>query len=242
MKYVKKFFGRFFKERRPTMENLAEEFQSWVGGVGQEMLEADARKHMALDRVQVREARPLGAVLDELENEMRKCDERLLDLFNPGLSSDEIRAALKTDQVNPDLISLYRWRNGLRDDQRVRLSLFGLYRFLPLAVGLRKKEMLSEFIVPDFMPVMDDECGNYLEISLTGDGKFQNILCEHIHDDASMFYPGPSAYFAAVAACLREGALVKNEEAGQEGEDFLIEDFDRVWDIHGRYRFSEDDA
>lgn len=84
---------------------------------------------------------------------------------------------------------------------------------------------------------MEDGCGNNLEMCLRAEGEFGNIFCEHIHDEASTFYPSPAAYFSALLTCLREGAFSVNEKAGQDGESLLNDDFDKVWEIHSRYCF-----
>lgn len=88
MKTGFEMLDQFMEERQPTQENYAEEFSNWIGEATQKMIEEDAREFMALNKVKVREERPLQVVLAELDEEMRKFGHPLPGLFNPGLSPE----------------------------------------------------------------------------------------------------------------------------------------------------------
>lgn len=238
MKTGFEMLDQFMEECQPTQENYAEEFSNWIGEAGQKMIEEDAREFMALNKVKVREERPLQVVLAELDEEMQKFGHPLPGLFNPGLSPEEIKDTLKTDQVNPDLLTLYSWHNGFINWQGLGSDLFLNFSFLPLQEAWDRKQHLSDFIPPYFVPIMDDIFGNHLEISLTGEGEFKDILCQHVHDGSSLFYPSPAAFFAAVSACLREGLFCVDKRQGLKGEDIIKGNLDKLSLLHGRYRFA----
>lgn len=95
--------------------------------------------------------------LEKLESILKEANAPVLQFLNPGLQDDEIVAFFsKTDiPVHPDLLSLYRWHNGL-------VSIYGrrssLVEFSPLGAFPNLNEMAAlrnDFISYDYFEVKD---------------------------------------------------------------------------------------
>lgn len=204
----------------------------------------EADEALRINRVKTRETRALKDVLKELDQQFAAFDSRLPQFFNPGLSSFEIRALIYSESINPDLITLYGWHNGFSGQAGQSNPLLGEYRFLPLAEALALREQMRPLIPVDALPIMINEVGDWMDLSISGEGPYKDLFCIADHDDLPSFYPSVAAYFAALTTCFRERTFSIKEKAGDNGSDLLAGRMDQFFAINDRYILSrrEDDA
>lgn len=163
-----------------------------------------------------KEENPLDAVLADLSLAMRNVDPRIEALFFPGLLREELEQAWKEDAhpLPDDIVTLYAWHNGIDEDAE---ELFRGHRFLPFADVLQVWKMHRDLYSGDFLPFMQNIFGFSVMADMRRD-HHAGLVYETDADDFChpLVYPNLAAYFAAVAACFREGVF--QVEAGGGGE------------------------
>ena len=198
----------------------------------------EADEALRINLVESREMRPLKDVLKELDQQLIGLDSRLSLFFNPGLSSAKIRKLVGSEPVHPDLIALYSWHNGFSGQAGQNNPLFGEYRFLPLTEALALREQMRPLIPAGVLPVMLNEEGDWMDMSVSGEGPYKDLFCIADHDDLPSFYPTVASYFAALIACLREGTFSIQEKTEDNGNDLFVGQLDKYFAINDRYILS----
>ncbi len=184
--------------------------------------------HLARGRCLVRENRPLKEVLADLEREFDRLDPRLSLLFNPGLSAPAFNDLIKDLDcpIEAELADLYQWHNGTVNYESSGLSgLFGPYCFFnPLEEARLKMEGLSPVKSDDYLEIMSDGAGGWVEVDLRPDQGRRGLVYEvyKVEQDSPVIYPGLNAFFGAFLACFRKGAYRVLPGAGDDGRDLLV--------------------
>lgn len=184
--------------------------------------------HVAHGRSLERETRPLKEVLRDLEAEFSRLDARIPQLFNPGLSIEDIQTLTQEEKwpVSSELAALYQWRNGASSYESYGLNgLFGPYCvFNSLQDALAKsKQMVG--VTPDYyLEIMSDGAGGWVEVDLRPDGGLRGLVYELYKEeqDSPVIFPGLNAFFGAFLACLRKGAYRVAPKSGKNGQDLLV--------------------
>ncbi|MDL2260356.1 hypothetical protein LJB99_05745, partial [Deltaproteobacteria bacterium OttesenSCG-928-K17] len=190
-----------------------------------EWREEYTQKILAENKIQEREKRPLAEVLENLDQEMAQLDPRLTLLFNPGLAEQEL-AGLNSNLKYPltdDLITLYRWHNGLASYESAPLLRGNYFNPLKDALVASRQTYAASTLPRHIMTIMRHDWG-WLDIDLGERPEFKGLVCQVVTDeqDQPTIYPGLSAFFGALLAVFRQGAFRVESAAGPNGEDMLI--------------------
>jgi len=168
--------------------------------------------------VSVREERPLTEILKELDSAMCSLEQRTALIFAKGLTRRKINSLWKSaaSPLPENLATLYAWRNGTGPDAG---EFFHRYRFLSMESALESYREMRPLYSSAFFPFMQDVFGCRVQYDMRPD-QHGGLVYESDVDafDQPIVYPGLNAYFAALAACFREGVfrVIRDADAGSD--------------------------
>lgn len=161
---------------------------------------------------------------DEILAWLRQHQRVVVDLLQPGLSEDAVRAEHTPFALSPGVAGLYRWRNGTRLSQEHALDdhyFVPGYYFLALEDALAARRTYGDIEWKSWLPLFANGGGDFYVV----DHQSGQIL-SFMNDlpDAAPIYASVTAMLKTAAACYRQGAyfvggdglLDVNEEAEKQ--------------------------
>ena len=201
------------------------------------MCDKDILKIVKIGKYGNRETRPLEKVLSLIEMEMFRIDPRVPQLFNPGLTSEELEEQnfKGAKYPHPDITALYSWHNGFRSGEV--LGLFMNYHFPPLSEVLKYMEEMEPFAPEYFFTIMKDASGTTLDLDLRSKRRFKSLVIEgDIKLGVLGVYPGLNALFGAFLDALKKGIFKMEIGGGPQGEDVLVVKYEWLNKVFSGYQ------